>query len=68
MKTPDDIISLYETYVKHSDVPIFLSESVKAAMKEYAKQWVEQVVKEMSDSPHGNDSMLNYYHLVIDAQ
>ncbi len=34
--TIEDVLKRYETYVKHSDVPIFLKDNVIAAMTEWA--------------------------------
>ncbi len=34
--TIEDVLKKYETYVKHSDIPIYLEDNVKAAMTEWA--------------------------------
>ena len=39
MKTAEEILKRYETYVKHSDVPIFLKRNVLEAMEIYASQF-----------------------------
>lgn len=39
MKTAEEILKRYETYVKHSYVPIFLEKNVLTAMEEYASQF-----------------------------
>ncbi len=35
MKTAEDILYHYESFVKHSDIPIFLKENVLKAMEEF---------------------------------
>lgn len=67
MKTFDEIlIEVIDDDFRYENITKKSPES--RAAKEYAKQWVTQVVKEISDSPHGNDSMITYYNLAIDAQ
>lgn len=67
MKTPSEILVTY-TVRAHAEHGEFLYDAgeIKEAMKEYAKMWVEQVVKEIADVPPNN--LITYYHLAIDAQ
>jgi hypothetical protein len=49
MKTKEDILKQYETYViigqPHNTTPIFLKENVLLAMEEYAQQQVKNLNK-----------------------
>lgn len=64
MKTPEEI--MYERLVIHGDQAIIDFAACKSSMKEYAKNWVGQVIKEMHIGPA--DNLITYYHLAIDAQ
>lgn len=67
MKTYQEILNdTIEDYLRNQ-IPTQTSPEERAA-KEYAKQWVEKVVVELSDSPRSNDMMIARLQKRIDAQ
>lgn len=58
MRTAEEVLKPFETYVKHSGVPIYLQESVIEAMKQYASEALDRLdvfLAMQEDVAHGQE-------------